>query len=342
MIINLRESLLIMDQKTEGKYDLTTLYDACDLNEEDKKELVQYVNNYDIDATNKFLTTKGFENGILTEEISEPDDLPDEEDDKCLYDEGCHKKKIEEDMYYDFNRFLDKIKVNGPAYRGARGPELNKLAINESKFPDNMRMKEYHIDQDSEDKATLYWTTQEPFTDEDAVKFEEEVIRAITAARSFYNYDHPFSIDLSVKARDGKNYGFYEHSSVVSFSEELNEANYDGAYNIDPESYFTKEDLLEFCDEVEHDVNEDCEDCFKLYDAFLDDNVLCITVLDKERNEFTGEVHIDMEKIENPSDLFEYKKSIVDQIKEKAHHLYTTTHPIDEDAEKPSFRIDKL
>ena len=32
-IINIRESLLALDKKTSGKYELTTLYEACKLDE---------------------------------------------------------------------------------------------------------------------------------------------------------------------------------------------------------------------------------------------------------------------------------------------------------------------
>lgn len=42
-IINIKESLLAMDKKTNCRYDLTSLYEACDLKEEDKEKLVRYI-----------------------------------------------------------------------------------------------------------------------------------------------------------------------------------------------------------------------------------------------------------------------------------------------------------
>ena len=42
-IINIRESLLALDKKTSGKYELTTLYEACKLDEKDKEQLVKYI-----------------------------------------------------------------------------------------------------------------------------------------------------------------------------------------------------------------------------------------------------------------------------------------------------------
>ena len=41
--INIREALLNIDKRTNAQYDLTTLYEACKLSEEDKKKVVQYI-----------------------------------------------------------------------------------------------------------------------------------------------------------------------------------------------------------------------------------------------------------------------------------------------------------
>lgn len=41
-------------------------------------------------------------------------------------------------------KFLSsKLKVNGPAYRGARMPQFNASSINESQFNDNLREKSF-------------------------------------------------------------------------------------------------------------------------------------------------------------------------------------------------------
>ena len=43
--------------------------------------------------------------------------------------------------------FYEKFKgVNGPAFRGARMPEFNRAAVNESAFPDPLRYKENCFD----------------------------------------------------------------------------------------------------------------------------------------------------------------------------------------------------
>lgn len=76
-IINIRESLLQMDRDTYGRHELTTMYESLSLSEEKKKELVKYIDAYDIDATNKFLGNEFSSQGLM--EYYEDDDFSDEE-----------------------------------------------------------------------------------------------------------------------------------------------------------------------------------------------------------------------------------------------------------------------
>lgn len=45
--INIREALLKLDQDSYGQYDLTTLYECCKLTDDDKIELVKYIDAYE-------------------------------------------------------------------------------------------------------------------------------------------------------------------------------------------------------------------------------------------------------------------------------------------------------
>lgn len=72
--INLKESLLQIDKQTDFKYTLTDLYEACMLGDDDKKKLVQYVEDKDIPAMSAMLSNAA---GVMSENVS--DDLPDDE-----------------------------------------------------------------------------------------------------------------------------------------------------------------------------------------------------------------------------------------------------------------------
>lgn len=57
--VNIRESLLEIDRATDCQYDLTSLYEACKLDDEDKKKMVQYIEAHEEPAEmGKFLATK--------------------------------------------------------------------------------------------------------------------------------------------------------------------------------------------------------------------------------------------------------------------------------------------
>ena len=58
-LVNIRESLLEIDRATDCQYDLTSLYESCKLEDEDKKQLVQYIEAHEEPAEmGKFLATK--------------------------------------------------------------------------------------------------------------------------------------------------------------------------------------------------------------------------------------------------------------------------------------------
>lgn len=76
-------------------------------------------------------------------------------------------------------KFLSsKLKVNGPAYRGARMPQFNASSINESQFNDNLREKSFQCTILG-DSLTIDWTTQEQFTDSEAKELVDEIERAV-------------------------------------------------------------------------------------------------------------------------------------------------------------------
>ena len=58
-LVNIRESLLEIDRATDCQYDLTSLYESCKLKDEDKQQLVQYIEAHEEPAEmGKFLATK--------------------------------------------------------------------------------------------------------------------------------------------------------------------------------------------------------------------------------------------------------------------------------------------
>lgn len=108
--INIREALLELDRKTDCRYDLTTLYEACKLDDDDKNKLVKYIDAYDHPATiNKFLTSKcdAISEGLADDDVSDMKIVDEINDggDRTLWnlmdkfeDEDLQLKELKEDI----------------------------------------------------------------------------------------------------------------------------------------------------------------------------------------------------------------------------------------------------
>lgn len=95
--------------------------------------------------------------------------------------------------------------------------------------------------------------------------------------------------------------------------------NYGGAYDVDPEMFFTREDLNELGDAVIEKIPSTFGENFKLEEAYIggtDNQEVTVRVEDLDSLvSFEGTAHIDMRKIKRPSDLVaKYVDDIVSQI----------------------------
>ena len=95
--------------------------------------------------------------------------------------------------------------------------------------------------------------------------------------------------------------------SPAAFNASMGESvvdTYGGAFDIDEDQYFTREDLDEFLDYVTEEIEKslDINDVIEVYDADIDDNILSIT-LSFEGYEKQYRTRIDMRRIRVPSDL---------------------------------------
>lgn len=156
-IINIREALLELDKRTSCQYDLTTLYEACKLNDEDKNQLVKYIDAYDHPSViGGFLASKC---EALSEELGDDDvsDLKLIDDINCgkdhtlwsladkLEDDALELKELTEDIAPD-----EKAAIAGRVREAATGVLVGKLGYEED-FVDNYMT----IDVDDVDDNTL-------------------------------------------------------------------------------------------------------------------------------------------------------------------------------------------
>ena len=96
---------------------------------------------------------------------------------------------------------------------------------------------------------------------------------------------------------------------------ELNEKDrdYGGAYDIDPQQYFIREDLLELADAVIEKLNDKYTYSFNVADIYIDEDDSLYIELSVD-NDFTiyTYVNIDMRRIKKPSDIQKYIPEIIE------------------------------
>lgn len=111
----------------------------------------------------------------------------------------------------------------------------------------------------------------------------------------------------------------------------LKEASYGGAYDIEDDMYFTKEDLLEFTDEL-IDTLQDKGIFVDLVDMYITDgNRLVIAVEDEDGNEIDTDEFIDMRKIRLPKDIYKYKNIFIKDILSQYDELKSFNEDLDDE-----------
>lgn len=122
----------------------------------------------------------------------------------------------------------------------------------------------------------------------------------------------------------------------------LKEASYGGAYDIEDDMYFTKEDLLDFTDEL-IDTLQDKGIFVDLVDMYITDgNRLVIAVEDEDGNEIDTDEFIDMRKIRLPKDIYKYKNIFIKDILSQYDELKSFNEDLDDEikSREPQARKD--
>lgn len=104
-----------------------------------------------------------------------------------------------------------------------------------------------------------------------------------------------------------------QEGKVHVTSETVNEANYGGAFDIDPEVYFTRDDLVEFAEGVISSLEEEIGIHLDICELYIEGNDVTLELTDTVGCEFDHTVtfRVDMRKIRVPRDLGKYTKMVV-------------------------------
>lgn len=100
-----------------------------------------------------------------------------------------------------------------------------------------------------------------------------------------------------------------------SSKNELTEASYGGALDIEDDQYFTKEEIVEVAEKVCEHLDETYPDKFDVSDVYMETpKTIHVEVTSKEGNWASANAKIDMRKIRKPSDIMKYDVVIGDLV----------------------------
>lgn len=95
------------------------------------------------------------------------------------------------------------------------------------------------------------------------------------------------------------------NSALTTSSDDIKSASYGGAFDIEDDQFFTKDEIVEFGNTVCDHLNETFYDTYDVSNVYMETpKKLVLTVVQKsDESEFTATIDIDMRKIKKPADL---------------------------------------
>lgn len=140
------------------------------------------------------------------------------------------------------------------------------------------------------------------------------------------------SLYLHIKKEYEKEISKYESVS----SKAVNEASYGGAFDIEDDQYFTKEEIVDVAEKVCEHLDETYPDKFDVSDVYMETpTTIHIEVISKEGNWASANAKIDMRKIKKPSDIMKYDVvigNLVYNLRQGLEELYTDNSILTESA----------
>lgn len=104
-------------------------------------------------------------------------------------------------------------------------------------------------------------------------------------------------------------------------SKGLSEASYGGAFDIEDDQYFTKEDIMDLADEVCERLYKEVHETFDISDLYMDGNTLHME-LESDSCMVETNVKIDMRKIRKPLDIMKYALPITNKLLSQVKDCY--------------------
>lgn len=316
MKINLRESLNKIDLATDNKYDLLNTFDSKKLSDENKKKLAEAIENNSIASINRVLHES------------------EEQLYKVVISSGATKRNFESALYEDEAEGI--VDYYGGRWIDENGFEWSMYVEEDDDSTEHAMVDDDYDMEDDDERAQREidaydlldedWGPDEweetDFLDNDGkkvyinnIKEAEDIDDLKDIVHDLYWHDKGLFAMLRNFPKD-KSFEWIQNRMIEviesTMNESLTEASYGGAYDIEDDMYFTKEELVEFADNICEDLAKEFGYKYDIADVYMDSPTkLHIELVDNHDIEIDINVRINMRRIKKPSDL------------EKAYHNST-------------------
>ena len=131
------------------------------------------------------------------------------------------------------------------------------------------------------------------------------------------------------------------------YKEGLEEANYGGAFDIENDQFFTREEINEFAYDLVDDFKDWASgefsvdpDEIQLRDVYMTSPIHLVVEIDDNGAGHTAEINIDMRRIRKPSDIYKYTDSILTQWQQSYLEYHPECFDMDESLSEELFDDD--
>lgn len=343
MKINIQESLKERDAITENRYNLYNTYTANNYTAEQKKKIAEAIYK---GATDTELLEMLDDSEVEYREVQE---YAKANSNRRFRDEDGNIFSIW-DLLNDFIDWELDDKVEEEPYKSVKQLFIDYIRNSTDK---NGTLEEIKENLEFEESIS---------SNEPVVKFQGKSFHTFTKDKK-WEVDFDESGNILARTRHGKPFYFKGHindeindfpstdeDNIILAAREqyelkfgnkakrnklteesaFTEASYGGAFDIEDDQYFTKEDLMEFAEEVMDVLRTNARGPLATpdyTDLYIDGNQIFITVTDEDGNEFTDKVSVDFRRVKKPSDLIsKYTLPFAERIIAQAEDFYRSMY----------------
>lgn len=220
-----------------------------------------------------------------------------------------------------------EVLINGDIWYTERCPKgLGKELKSEMKrlYPDIKYLYGESVEGEVETRKQNYLKVKEDYSDEvDTLRRYLDVEVPDICREVLDLIEHLPSHKISYATKICRDFYTNMENIIKNYTmtgDNLKESSYGGAFDIADDEYFTKEELVEFGEDVVDNLNSLAYSRAKLESIFIENNVIEITIT-WDGNEITVEQPIDMRRIRTPKDLDKYRVRVISKMKPKLEEV---------------------